>query len=220
LATKSELEQNIEVIFKNAEDALYRSKLTESTSVHSTLIDRILQTWLGRCDGNEEHVKRVSAWCASIGTALEMDQGSISDLSTAGLMHDIGNSAIDAEMLNKPDVLTVDEWSEIKRHPEVGFRILSSVNEFAPLAEIVLAHHERWDGTGYPKGLKGEEIPLKARILSVVDAYDSMTSYRPYRKEKNKAEAVEEIRNNAGTQFDPRIAELFVEKILGQTECT
>jgi diguanylate cyclase (GGDEF)-like protein/PAS domain S-box-containing protein len=220
LATKSELEQDIEITFKNAEDSLYRSKLTESTSVHSTLIEKILQTWLGRCDGNEEHVKRVSAWCASIGTELEMDQGSISDLSTAGLMHDIGNSAIDAEILNKPDILTVDEWSEIKRHPEIGFRILSSVNELAPLAEIILAHHERWDGTGYPKGLKGEEIPLKARILSVVDAYDSMTSYRPYRKAKNKAEAVEEIGNNAGTQFDPGIVKLFVEKILGQTECT
>lgn len=82
--------------------------------------------------------------------------------------------------------------------------------------QIILAHHERWDGTGYPKGLKGEEIPLKARILTVADAYDAMTSERPYRKAMSKDAAVEEIRRNAGTQFDPMIAELFIEKVLGQ----
>ncbi|MDO9579476.1 MAG: diguanylate cyclase [Bacteroidales bacterium] len=214
--TKKEPEQDIEAVFKNAEDYLYRRKLTESTSMRSNIIELIMQTLFEKSDGKEEHAKRVSGWCASIGSALALDQGSISDLSTVGLMHDIGDIAIDARILNKPDALTVAEWSEIKRHPEIGFRILSSVNELAPLAEIILANHERWDGTGYPKGLKGEEIPLKARILAVADAYDAMTSERPYRKAMSKDAAVEEIRRNAGTQFDPMIAELFIEKVLGQ----
>lgn len=129
-------------------------------------------------------------------------------------MHDIGNIAVDARILNKPDSLTNAEWFEIKRHPEIGYRILGSVNELAPLAEIILAHHERWDGTGYPKGLKGDKIPLKARILAVADAFDAMTSERPYRNALSKSAAVEEIRRNAGTQFDPMIAELFIEKVL------
>lgn len=214
--TKKEPEQDIEAVFKNAEDYLYRRKLTESTSTRNNIIELIMQTLYEKDGEKEEHAKQVSAWCVSIGESLTLDQASISELRTLGLMHDIGNIAIDTRMLNKPDALTGADWSEIKRHPEIGFRILSSVNELAPLAEIILAHHERWDGTGYPKGLKGKKIPLKARILSVADAYDAMTSERPYRKAMSKDAAVEEIRRNVGTQFDPTIAELFIEKILGQ----
>lgn len=132
--TKKESGEDIEAIFKNAEDYMYRRKLSESTSIRSNIIELIMQTLFEKEGGKEEHVKRVSAWCASIGTALALDQGSISDLSTVGLMHDVGNIAIDARILNKPDALTGAEWSEIKRHPEIGFRILSSVNELAPLA--------------------------------------------------------------------------------------
>lgn len=214
--TKKESEQDIEAVLKKAEDHLYKHKLTESASMHSHSIEMIMQTLNEKVDGNEEHAKRVSVWCFLMGSALKLDRGIISDLSTAGLMHDIGNIAIDARILNKPGLLTNAEWSEIKKHPEIGFRVLSSVNELAPLAEVILAHHERWDGTGYPKGLKGEEIPLKARILSVADAYDAMTSERPYRKAKSKDVAIEEIRKHAGTQFDPVIAKLFIEKVLGE----
>ena len=214
--TKKEPEQDIEAIFKNAEDYLYRRKLTEATSVRSNIIELIMQTLFEKDGGKEEHAKLVSAWCASIGAALMLDQASISELRTLGLMHDIGNIAIDANILNKPDALTRTEWAEIKRHPEIGFRILSSVNELAPLAEIILAHHERWDGTGYPKGLKGDEIPLKARILAVADAYDAMTSERPYRKAMSEDAAIEEIRKHAGTQFDLEIAKKFIEKVLGE----
>jgi diguanylate cyclase (GGDEF)-like protein/PAS domain S-box-containing protein len=213
--TKKESEQDIDAVLKKAEDYLYGHKLTESTSMRSNFIKLIMQTLNEKDDGNEEHAKRVSVLCESIGVSLRLDHASISELGTLGLMHDIGNIAIDARIMNKPDALTNAEWSEIKRHPEIGFRILSSVNELAPLAKIILAHHERWDGTGYPRGLKGEEIPLKARILTVADAHDAMISERPYRKAMSKDDAIEEIRRNAGTQFDPMIAELFIEKVLG-----
>lgn len=125
-------------------------------------------------------------------------------------MHDIGKIAVDDGILNKSEPLSDVEWLEIMRHPEIGYRILSSVNVYAPLAEYVLAHQEKWDGTGYPKGLKGKEIPFEALIIAVADAYDAMTSDRPYRKGMSTVAAMEELKRNSGTQFDPLIVEAFV----------
>ncbi len=133
------------------------------------------------------------------------------------MLHDIGKIAIDEKILNKPGRLSIEEWNEIKRHPEIGYRILSSVNDMAELAEFVLAHHERWDGKGYPKGLKGEEIPLQARIIMVADSYDAMTSERTYRKPLTEEAGMEELRENAGTQFDPEIVRVFIEKVMQKT---
>ncbi|MBC8015586.1 MAG: HD domain-containing protein, partial [Sporomusaceae bacterium] len=130
---------------------------------------------------------------------------------------DIGKIAIEEGILNKPGMLTEQEWAEIKRHPEIGYRILSSSHEMLELTESVLSHHEKWDGTGYPKGLKGEEIPRIARIIGLADSYDAMTSERSYRKALSEDAVLKEIRENAGTQFDPEIARNFVEKVLGQS---
>ena len=116
-------------------------------------------------------------------------------------------------MLNKPGKLNDEEWAQIKRHPEIGYRILCSSSEMLELANCILAHHERWDGTGYPKGLKEEAIPLNSRIIAIADSYDAMTSKRPYRNALSQEIAIEEIRKNAGTQFDPEIAKIFIEKI-------
>lgn len=134
----------------------------------------------------------------------------IKELRAAGRMHDIGKIIIDDHILDKAGPLTEAEFYEIKRHAETGYRILSSVIEFAPIAEYVLAHHERWDGMGYPSGLQGEAIPLQARIIAVAEAYDAMTSDRPYRQALGKLEAIAEITRNAGTQFDPQIAQVLI----------
>jgi len=131
-----------------------------------------------------------------------------------GLLHDIGKIAIDEQILNNPGKLSEDDWNQMKKHPEIGYRILSTVNDMSEMAEYVLAHHERWDGAGYPKGLKGEEIPLKARIIALADAYDAMTSDRAYRKAIDMEAALTEIRKNAGTQFDPKLAEIFVSAVI------
>jgi HD-GYP domain-containing protein (c-di-GMP phosphodiesterase class II) len=145
---------------------------------------------------------------------MELIESELNELKTVGLLHDIGKIAIDEKLLNKPGKLSFEEWNEIKRHPEIGYRILSSVNDMAELADIVLAHHERWDGKGYPKGLKGEEIPLLSRIIMVADSYDAMTSERAYRMPLDEETVLNELRTNAGKQFDPQVVSIFIEKVL------
>jgi len=119
-------------------------------------------------------------------------------------------------ILNKPGKLSEQEWNEMKRHTDIGYKIISSSFNMLELADGILSHHERWDGTGYPRGLKGEAIPRVARIIALADSYDAMISERPYRKALSEEEAFAEIRENAGKQFEPEIARIFIEKVLGK----
>lgn len=128
----------------------------------------------------------------------------------AGTLHDIGKIAIGNEILDKSDKLTNFEWMEIHRHPEISYSILSSLNDYAPLANIILFHHERYDGKGYPKGLSGDQIPLQARIIAVADAFDAMTYGRPYKEPLTLEAAIQEIINGKHTQFDPEVADVFL----------
>ena len=213
--TKTIEEEAIQDVFKKAEDHMYKKKLFEGPSMRGKTIQAIINTLHEKNKREEQHSHRVSALCKSIGEALGLADGEIEELKTVGLLHDIGKIAIDENILNKPDKLTEEEWLEIKRHPEIGYRILSTVNDMAEMGEYVLAHHERWDGDGYPKGLKQEEIALQSRIITIADAYDAMTSERPYRNELSKEAAIDEIKKNSGLQFDPEIAKVFIEKVLG-----
>ncbi|MGE5677284.1 MAG: HD domain-containing phosphohydrolase [Pseudomonadota bacterium] len=212
--TKNSIIQSMDEILKNAEDYMYRHKLFESPSIRGKTVKTIINSLHEKNKREEQHSRRVSYICEAIGTAMELGEGDINELRTVGLLHDIGKIAIDEKILNKPDRLSAEEWNEMKRHPEIGYRILSSVNEMAELAEFVLAHHERWDGKGYPKKLAGEQIPLQARIIMVADAYDAMTSERAYRKPLSSAAAIEELQKNSGTQFDPEIVQVFTEKVM------
>ena len=137
----------------------------------------------------------------------------IEGLRNMGMLHDIGKIAVPEAILNKNGTLTPDELEEIRRHPEIGYHILSSVNDMAEMAEFVLAHHERWDGQGYPKRLRQNDIPLQSRITAVADAYDAMLTQRPYQKPLSKAEALDELVRNAGSQFDPEIVEIFIKEV-------
>ncbi len=150
--------------------------------------------------------------CQDMGHALGLTESETEELKTIGLLHDIGKIAIEENILNKSEELTEDEWQEIKRHSEIGYRILNTVNDMLEISEYVLYHHERWDGKGYPKGLKGEEIPLQSRIITIIDAYDAMTSQRSYRSALSEESAIEELKINAGTQFDPDLIRIFIEK--------
>jgi HD-GYP domain-containing protein (c-di-GMP phosphodiesterase class II) len=195
---------------------MYSKKLFESPSMRGKTITAIINTLYKKNKREEQHSHKVSAICKSMGEALGLPEDKIKELKSVGLLHDIGKIAIDENILNKPGKLTDDEWKEIKRQPEIGYRILSTLNDMSEMAEYVLAHHERWNGKGYPKGLKEDEIPFVSRIIAIADVYDAMTSERSYRCALTKEVALEELQKNAGIQFDTELVSVFIEKVSGK----
>jgi len=212
--TKHKMEESIQEIIKKTEDHMYRHKLYESSSMRSKTIDLIMNTLFKNNEREMLHAKRVSEICEALANKMNFDQDDVNQARIAGHMHDIGKIGIDENIRSKSQELDDGEWEEIRRHPEIGYRILNSVTEFSEIAGDILAHHERWDGKGYPKGLIGEEIPLRARIIAVADAYDAMTIGRTYKAACSKEEAINEIQRCSGTQFDPEIAKIFIAMVL------
>ncbi len=213
-AIKYDITNDMRVVFKEAEDDLYRHKISESSSMRSKTIELIMNSLFEKNKREMLHSQRVGELCEAIARNMRFTKHEIDQMRIAGLMHDIGKIGILDTILNKKGGLDRDEWDQIKRHSEIGYRILSSVNEFSEIANYILEHQERWDGKGYPKGLKGEEISLQARIIAVADSYDAMTSDRAYRRGLSKEDAIREIKKHSGTQFDPHIAKIFVDKSL------
>jgi HD-GYP domain-containing protein (c-di-GMP phosphodiesterase class II) len=161
-----------------------------------------------RATGGHSH--RVAALSLIIARHLDVSGDRLTDLERAASLHDIGKVAIPDAILSKPGPLTKAEWQEMRRHPAVGYQMVKDVPFLGAAAEIILCHHEHFDGTGYPCGFQGGEIPLGARIFAVVDAYDAITSDRPYRKARPHQYALEEIERNAGSQFDPQVVEALL----------
>jgi len=213
---KKNKEENIQEIVIKAEDSMYQYKLYECKSLRSKTIDVIMNALIEKSSRELMHSKRVSTICETIAIKLNFEKEYVNQIRIAGLVHDIGKIGINENILNKPQRLDNEEWEVMKKHPEAGWRILHSVIEFSELAEFVLSHHERWDGLGYPRALKGDEIAIEARIIAIADSYDAMTSDRSYRKGISEDEAKNEIRRCSGTQFDPEIVKVFIEKVLGK----
>lgn len=211
--TKNSADISTHDVLKRAEDLMYRKKIFNNTTKRSGIIQSILNSLMVKNPREEAHSKRVSDICMKIGKAYCLSDDDIKELIIIGELHDIGKIAIDEAILNKEGRLSESEWAQIKKHPETGYRLLGTSNEFINISEYILAHHERWDGKGYPRGLKGEEIPWKARVIAVADSYDAMTCDRPYRKALNKQEAIIQLKMNSGTQFDPEIVRIFIEKV-------
>jgi len=155
------------------------------------------------------HSKKVGEYAVALAQALGLPQDRIATIRAASLLHDIGKIGIPDAILNKEGALTTDEWKPVKTHPELGVEILRHVTDLTNCLPAILHHHERYDGTGYPAGLKGDDIPLEARILAVADAYDAITSLRPYHKKLSRQEGLAELKKHAGTQFDPEILDVF-----------
>ncbi len=212
-AVKVNTQERMNDIFKSAEDDMYRHKLAERLSMRSKSIDLIMNSLYEKNNREMHHSKRVADICELIASHMYFSQAEVRQIKLAGLVHDIGKIGIGNSILDKDGPLTNDEYMEIQKHSEAGHRILSSVSEFSEIAEYVLAHQERWDGTGYPQALKGEEIPIQARMIAIADAYDAMTVERTYRDKISPLLAVEEIKKCAGKQFDPQIVGVFVEKV-------
>ncbi len=207
-----------EEALKTANEYMRNRKLFSQQSSYSDIINSIMTTVYEKSQETERHAERLADLSTKVGRMLNLMEKDIGELQLLGMLHDIGKIGIDDKILNKPGKLTEEEWVIMKRHPEIGYRIAKASHKLARIADYILAHHERWDGTGYPKGLKGDDIPLLSRILAVADAYDAMTEDRVYRKAMSKDQAIEEIRRNAGSQFDPFIAEIFIKSILEEEE--
>lgn len=201
--------KDINHVFKEADDHMYREKLHRSNSNRTTLIRGLMKALEARDFITEGHGDRLRCLINKLGEALELSEFNLADLRLLAQFHDFGKVGIPDHILFKPSRLTSEEYLEMQRHCEIGHRIARSVPALNPIADRILKHHEWWNGKGYPLGLCGEEIPLECRILSIADAYDAMTSDRPYRKAMSSQEALEELRRCKGTQFDPGLIEKF-----------
>jgi diguanylate cyclase (GGDEF)-like protein/PAS domain S-box-containing protein len=217
-AVKVHTNERMQDVFKCAEDDMYRHKLSERLSMRSKSIDLIMNSLYEKSNREMHHSKRVGDICELIASHMYYSQAEVKQIKLAGLVHDIGKIGISNAILDKDGPLTIEEYCEIQKHSEAGHRILSSVGEFSEIAEYVLAHQERWDGSGYPQSLKGEEIPIQARMIAIADAYDAMTADRTYRRKIKSEVAIEEIKKCAGTQFDPEIVRIFTEKVIKELE--
>ncbi|MCR4419300.1 MAG: diguanylate cyclase [Clostridia bacterium] len=211
LATAHTPGESLRQAYRQADDRMYREKLSQGTNARNQIVDALLAALAERDRFAEGHARRLAYWCRLLAERLGLPARQKDDLALLAQVHDIGKVGIPDTVLLKPGLLGEDEWKVIRQHPEKGYRIALATPELAGVADLILKHHERWDGSGYPLGLKEQEIPLECRLLAIVDAFDAMTSDRPYRKAKSVAEAVEEIRRCAGTQFDPDLAALFLE---------
>lgn len=208
--------QTSEDVLKLAENRMYRNKLMESASSRNATISSLARTLHEKSTETEEHTMRIKQLSSALGSKLGLRKDEMDELQLLSLLHDIGKIGIPEYILDKPSKLTDDEWRIIKTHPEIGNRIAKSTPALEHIADEILAHHEKYDGTGYPNGIKGEDIPYLGRIISVVDAFDVMTHSRSYKKANDLSYAISELENCSGTQFDPDIVTAFLEMI--QTE--
>jgi diguanylate cyclase (GGDEF)-like protein/putative nucleotidyltransferase with HDIG domain len=182
----------------------------EMADLHLATIEALALAIDAKDQTSQSHIRRVQLYAASVAKALGMSDNDVQGVKTAALLHDIGKLAVPEHILSKPGPLTPEEFLKIRAHPKVGADIVSSVPFPYPVAPLILSHHERWDGKGYPTGLKGEEIPLGARILSVVDYFDALMADRPYHKAMSSEAAVGLLHQEAGKGLDPTVVTKFM----------
>ena len=212
---------DLELLIKEADDEMYRQKLSSSQSTRSGVVQTIMKMLETRDFETEEHSQRLAQMAVELSDRLGLPEHRKNDLHLLAQFHDIGKIGVPDHILFKPGPLTTEERKEMERHSEIGHRIANAIAEFQPVAELILKHHERWDGTGYPLRLKGEEIPIEDRILAIVDSYDAMTSDRPYRKAMSHDEAAAELHKCRGSQFDSQLVDEFLAMFVSDAQaCT
>jgi len=217
-ATKNSIEEDIYQVLKKADNNMYQNKLSESKSTKNKIVKSLLSTLEVKSNETKEHAIRMTRLATTFGKRLGLSNYELNRLALLSTLHDIGKTTIPEEILKKPGKLTKKEWEIIKKHPESGYRIANSSQEFSLVSEAIYAHHEQWSGKGYPRQIAGEEIPYLARIIAIIDAYDVMTNERSYKKAISKNQALVEIRNCSGSQFDPILATKFIEMMKNKKE--
>jgi diguanylate cyclase (GGDEF)-like protein/PAS domain S-box-containing protein len=212
-AIKNGSHKNLKDVFKEADNHMYRKKLYRTQSIRSTIVSTLINTLKARDLATEQHASRLEKLLVRMASLIGLPESAMADLSLLAKFHDIGKVGISDAILLKEGPFTPEEWAEMKRHCEIGYRIALSAADLVPIADWILKHHEWWDGQGYPLGLKGEEIPVECRLLAIADAYEALTSARTYRRKCSHQEAVAELRKYAGTQFDPELLEIFLKMV-------
>jgi len=208
--TKPVSSQQLVSVVRARERRSKELQLIQLQQSYKTSLSMLANAIEDRDNSTGQHVERVNAYAQALAQELQWGEESRNALEFGAILHDIGKIHVPDSILAKPGKLSEEEWIEIRKHPEGGWRLIVSVPYLQPAAPIVLHHHERWDGRGYPKGLAGEAIPIGARLLSIVDTFDAMTTDRPYRPALPASSAFETVVDNAGSQFDPDIVQAFV----------
>lgn len=209
-ASKKRVDEQARDVLYRAIDNMYLEKLVSLSSSRGVFLVSLLHFLENKSFETLQHTNRLEKHVVKIAKAISLHRSQIDELILLAKLHDIGKIIIPEHILNKKEKLTDEEWELIKTHCRAGYDFFIETLELKTVAQGILAHHERWDGKGYPLGLAGEEIPLLSRVLCVVDSYDAMTQERPYKAVMSKAEAVEELKRCAGGQFDPQIVEIFL----------
>ena len=210
-ATAYDANTELTELLKLAEDRMYRHKLLESKSNRNSLIRSIEEMVFEKSYETRDHANRMSDISKRIGRSIRLSDFELEELNLLAFLHDIGKIGIPDHILQKQGPLTSEEWDIMRKHSEKGYNLAKATPELSNIAEAILHHHEHWDGSGYPSGLKGEAIPKLARILAIIDAFDVITHTSSYKSSQSCDFALKEIERCAGTQFDPVLAKVFVE---------
>jgi diguanylate cyclase len=214
LSTKVNADRSIISVLNKAEEIMYNNKMNEKPKTNREMINNMMKVLFERSPIEKIHARQVTKICMEIGKAAELNEKDIKTLRLLGFYHDIGKIIISDHILNKKTQLNEKEFEEIRRHCEIGYRILNIDHELSEIAKFVLYHHERIDGKGYPAGLKGKNIPLFSRICSIAEAYDSMIRLNGPKKTMSVVEACAELKKHSRKQFDARLVNLFVEEVV------